>query len=78
MKIINKGELKDNWYWMCPKCRTIGYHETDDGYNILQYTDRYRIKAFKCPTCGEPIWNNKYCNRLLAWIIAKIKNRQNP
>ena len=73
MKILSKGKVRpkaDNWYWRCPKCHTIGYHETDDGYDSFSTEGWY---GFHCPECGERIRDNMYLNRLIAFIIVKCK-----
>ena len=69
MKILHIGkpkEFKDNWFWRCPKCHTIGYHETDDKYVEGSSEGWY---AFKCPVCNGQIRNNRYFNRLIAWLL---------
>ena len=69
MKILHRGktkEFKDNWFWRCPKCHTIGYHETEDGYTCSYSSGEM---GFSCPICGSEIKNNKYINRIIAWIL---------
>lgn len=72
MKIFHKGEkkiYKDNWFWICPSCHSVGYHETEDGYTEAS-TDGW--SAFKCPICSKQIRDNNYFNRLIAWILYKF------
>ena len=69
MKILHRGktkEVKDNWFWRCPKCHTIGYHETEDGYKGICCGE---YQYFFCPVCGEQIRDNRYFNRLIAWML---------
>lgn len=73
MKILYEGKIKrpkDNWFWRCPKCHTIGYHETDDQY-VECSSEGWN--AFKCPVCHGQIRNNRYFNRLIAWLLYKLK-----
>ena len=77
MKIIKEGKLpeyKDNYYFRCPKCHTIGYHETNDHY-IGGSSEGYCF--FRCPVCGKEIQNNWYLNRFVAWVCHFfVKNEQ--
>lgn len=76
MKILYKGRIKpktDNWYWRCHRCHTIGYHETDDNYKECSSEGWY---AFRCPICCEQIRNDRYFNRLIAWLLYKVKYRK--
>ena len=72
MLILHQGKIKpftDNWYWRCPKCHAIGYHETDDKYTE-GCSDGWL--AFKCPVCGQQIRNDRYFNRFIAWLLFQI------
>ncbi len=73
MKILHEGKSKpytDNWYWRCPNCHTIGYHETEDHYEECSTEKWY---AFRCPICDERIKNDRYFNRFIAWLLYKLK-----
>lgn len=73
MKILFEGKIKqrkDNWYWRCPECHTIGYHETDDNYTSI-CSDGHM--SFLCPICHREIRDDRYLNRLIAWLLYKLK-----
>ena len=78
MKIIKEGKIKpykDNYYWRCPKCHTLGYHETEDSYTGCS-SEGYCF--FSCPMCGEDIRDDRYLNKFFAWLLSKTIQKWNP